>query len=113
MPALTANSCRHRAATGAKLRSIAQPAARAAQAPDRVGISDPKSRHHAVTGHVEHLAAERHSDARKNGEELIEQGYYSYGLQSLGETGVSPHIGEQHRGMDHLWGNSRCVRCGF
>ena len=76
-------------------------------------ISDPKSRHHAVTGHVEHLAAERHGDARKNGEELIEQGYYSYGLQSLGETGVSPHVGEQHRGMGHLRGNSRCVRSSF
>src|SRR6202789_1358326 len=41
MPVMTANSCRHRADTGAKLRSIAQPAARAAQAPDRVGSRTP------------------------------------------------------------------------
>jgi hypothetical protein len=59
-------------------------------------ISDPKSRHHSITGHVEHFAAIRCGNARENGEKFIEQGYDSGGLQSLGKCGISPHIGEQH-----------------
>ena len=57
-------------------------------------ISDSKSSHYSVTGHVEHLATKRHSDAPENGEKFIEQGYDSCGWQSFGKTSVSPHIGE-------------------
>jgi hypothetical protein len=57
-------------------------------------LSNPESRHHSVTGHMEHFAAEGHGNARKNGEKFIEQTYDSCGRQSLGKTGISPHIGE-------------------
>jgi hypothetical protein len=57
-------------------------------------LSNPKSRHHSITGHMEHFAAEGHGNARENGEKLIEQTYDSCGRQALGKTGISPHVGE-------------------
>jgi hypothetical protein len=57
-------------------------------------ISDSKSSHHSVTGHVEHLTTKRHSDAREKGEKFIEQGYDSRARQSFGKTRIPSHIGE-------------------
>jgi hypothetical protein len=57
-------------------------------------LSNPESRHHSVTGDMEHFAAEGHGNPREDGEKFIEQTYDSCGRQLLGNTGISPHIGE-------------------
>jgi hypothetical protein len=62
---------------------------------------------------VEDFTTERHGDPRKHGEKFIEQRYHPCRPQSLGKTGVSPHIGEQHRGMGCLGTNYRCIEFIF
>jgi hypothetical protein len=57
-------------------------------------ISDSESRHHFVTGHVEHFATERDRDPGENCKEFLEQAYHSCGGQSFGKGCVSPHIGK-------------------
>jgi hypothetical protein len=58
------------------------------------GISDPKSSHHSVTGHMKYLAAKGHCNSREHSEKLIEYEYDLRGWQLFGKTSVASHIGE-------------------